>query len=38
MVFPKQAATAPMPENAPLDELVVDEVVEGDKLKIFVDL
>lgn len=34
----KRTATAPMPENTPMDELVVDEVVEGDKLKIFVDL
>ena len=38
MDFPKQTATAPMPEYPPLDELVVDEVDEGDKLKTFVDL
>ena len=35
---PKQTAAATLSENMPLDELVVDEVVEGDKLKIFVDL
>ena len=38
MVSPKQKATAPMPQNTPLDELVVDAVVEDDKLKIFLDL
>ena len=27
-----------MPENTPVEEHVVDEVVEGNKLKIFVDL
>ena len=38
MDSPKLAATAPVSEKMPLDELAVDRVVEGDKLKIFVDL
>ena len=35
---PEQTATAIMPEKTPVEELVVDQVVEGDKLKIFLDL
>ena len=34
----KQTATAPIPENTPLDKLVVNEVVKDNKLKIFADL
>ena len=34
----EQTATAPMPEETPVQELVVDQVVDSDKLRIFVDL
>ena len=35
---PEQTAAAPLPAKTPVEELVVDQVVEGNKLKIFVDL
>ena len=35
---PEQTAAAPMPENTTIEELMVDEVVEGKKLKIILDL
>ena len=38
MDFPKQTATASMPTKTTVEELVVDQVVVNDKLKVFVDL
>ncbi len=35
---PEQTTTVSMPEMTPVEELVVDQVVDRDKLKIFVDL
>ena len=38
MDSPKQTAAAPMPEKTPVEELGIDQVVKGDKLKTFINL
>ena len=38
MESPEQTAAAPMREKTPVEELGIDQVLEGDKLKIFIDL